>query len=173
MRSLHAGLTRWLWGRAVILAVAILVGWMAGNFYAGLTVAVILILGLFFGMSLLSGWLEWRLGRRFAAPRGRVMTTDQVMEQDRPILLVTHGDDESGGWRFVNGRGDIDESSHGISVHIQQMIERDPSLSAIADLPLGWRAWRSSEDASWNRAPNEASDGAYSCCSGARCAVAV
>lgn len=39
----------------------------------------------------------------FDRPDMIVITTRQVMEQDWPILLVVHDDDEPGGWQFVNG----------------------------------------------------------------------
>jgi hypothetical protein len=32
------------------------------------------------------------------------------------------------------------------------VFQRDKSIGELADLPLGWRAWRSSPDAPWQRA---------------------
>jgi hypothetical protein len=31
------------------------------------------------------------------------------------------------------------------------MIERDGTLAELADLPVGWRAWRESPDSPWLR----------------------
>jgi len=32
------------------------------------------------------------------------------------------------------------------------MVSKDPSLKYLADLPLGWKAWRESAMAPWQRA---------------------
>ena len=89
----------------------------------------------------------------FEWPNGLVTTTRQVMEEGWPILLVTHDAEEPRGWRFVNGHGDTDHHSSGIPVHVEHVIERDPSVGELADLPAGWQAWRESEDADWVREP--------------------
>lgn len=89
----------------------------------------------------------------FDSPNGLVITTRQVMEQGWPLLLVTHDAEEPGGWQFLNGSGDTDDPANGIHVHVEHVIERDPSVTELADLPPGWRAWRESEDAPWVREP--------------------
>jgi hypothetical protein len=89
----------------------------------------------------------------FDSPNGLVITTRQVMEQGWPVLLVTHDADEPRGWQFLNGQGDTDDPADGIPVHVEHVIERDPSLTELADLPAGWRAWRSSVADAWTRAP--------------------
>ena len=89
----------------------------------------------------------------FGSPDGIVIATRQVMEQGWPILLVTHDADEPRGGQFVNGRGDTEDRANGVSVHAMHVIERDPSVAELADLPPGWRAWRDSEDQPWIRTP--------------------
>jgi hypothetical protein len=90
---------------------------------------------------------------RFESPSGLVITTRQVMEQGWPILLVTHDNEHPTGWQFLNGDGDTGDAANGISVHAEHVLERDPTVAELADLPLGWRAWRESEDHPWVRAP--------------------
>jgi hypothetical protein len=34
---------------------------------------------------------------------------------------------------------------------LHHLIELDPSLNDLTDLPLGWQAWRSSPDEEWSR----------------------
>jgi hypothetical protein len=75
------------------------------------------------------------------------------MEERWPILLVTHDAEEPQGWQFVNGHGDTDDLSGGIPVHVEHVLERDPSVAELADLPQGWRAWRDEEGSPWAREP--------------------
>ena len=89
----------------------------------------------------------------FDSPNGLVITTRQVMAQGWPILLVTHDAEEPQGWQFLDGRGATCDPSSGIPVHMEHVLERDPSVLELADLPPGWRAWREAEDAAWARAP--------------------
>lgn len=138
----------------MVLAVALLVGWITDSFYTGLTVAVILLVATFVATGLLVGAVEWRVARSFAAPRGRVATEREVMEKGWPILLVLHEPGAPAGWRFLHGEDDL-AGTEFISVHIQQILEHDPSVAAVAQLPPGWRAWRSSEDDQWETAPTE------------------
>jgi len=88
----------------------------------------------------------------FYTPTGGVITTRQVMHENWPVLLVTH-DADDGGWQFVNGWGDTDGSQSGMVVHVEHVLDLDPSLSALSDLPLGWRAWRESIAHDWKREP--------------------
>jgi hypothetical protein len=87
----------------------------------------------------------------FESPNGLVITTRQVMEEDWPILLVTHDADEPKGWQFVNGHGDTDDKSSGIPVHPEHVIERDPSVTELADLQPGWQASRATKNDAWIR----------------------
>jgi hypothetical protein len=38
-------------------------------------------------------------------------------------------------------------------VGLGSIVELDPSVCELADLPLGWRAWRSSKTEPWRREP--------------------
>jgi hypothetical protein len=89
----------------------------------------------------------------FESPDGLVITTRQVMEDGWSILLVIHDAEDPKGWQFLNGHGDAEDSRDGVIVHIERVIERDPSITQLADLPEGWRAWRDTEDDSWAREP--------------------
>jgi hypothetical protein len=85
-------------------------------------------------------------------PDVAVITLRQVFQEGKPVLHVTH-DEEDGCWQFLTG--EIPEISQGIVVCLQHMIEHDPTLAALADLPLGWQAWRADRDAEWERGPHE------------------
>ena len=40
-------------------------------------------------------------------------------------------------------------------VELGEMIALDPSLIELADLPIGWYAWRLEENQAWQRAEGE------------------
>jgi len=77
--------------------------------------------------------------RPFDARENLVITTRQVMNEGWPILVVTHDLDDEG-WQFVNGHGDTDDAKNGMLVHPEHLVQHDPSVISLADLPLvGWR----------------------------------
>jgi hypothetical protein len=79
-------------------------------------------------------------------PHVGVFTTRQVME-GLPVLLVTHDPDYE--WQFVCGTTNADaDLAH---VHLHHLYEIDPTIGELADLPIGWQAWRASPDEPWQR----------------------
>ena len=83
-------------------------------------------------------------------PNTASITTVHVIAGRRPILLVTH-DAEDGGWQFLCGT--TEDPADGRVIGLNTAITLDPSVEALADLPLGWRAWRTDATAPWQRAP--------------------
>ena len=80
------------------------------------------------------------------------ITTRQVMREGRPILLVTH-DADDGAWQFLNGQGDTDDTDSAMVVAPAEVAALDPSVGELAELPLGWRAWRETVDQPWRLEP--------------------
>jgi hypothetical protein len=78
------------------------------------------------------------------------ITTRQVMYEGWPILLVTH-DADDGAWQFVNGHGDTEDTDAAMVVAVETVLGVDQTISELADLPLGWRAWRGSSGEPWQR----------------------
>ena len=74
-------------------------------------------------------------------------TTDGVLNNGRPILTVSH--DEDGDWQFLCDTPD--DNRKGLLVCLGCMLELDPSLVLVADLPQGWVAWRDSPGGPWQR----------------------
>jgi Domain of unknown function (DUF4262) len=74
-----------------------------------------------------------------------VFTTIRVLEENHPILLVTH--DETGDWQFLCGTTNKAEDARAVCFGC--MFERDRTIGQLADLPRGWRAWRESATAPW------------------------
>ena len=87
----------------------------------------------------------------FADPRNvAVFTVKQIVRTGEPILWVTH--DSDGAWQFHTG-GEA-HMEDGMVVCLAEIFEIDPTIKSLADLPLGWRAWRDSDRDDWQRGPH-------------------
>jgi hypothetical protein len=84
------------------------------------------------------------------APETMVFTTSRVTEQGYPVLVVAH-DADDGAWQFLCGT--TNDPRDGVSTSLGRIIERHPEMDALADLPLGWIAWRESDESEWIREP--------------------
>lgn len=82
-------------------------------------------------------------------PNVATFTVKQIVDEGAPILLVCHNADD-GCWQFLTG-SDF-KMSDALLILLKNMINRDPSLLELSDLPLGWKAWRTSPGDSWQRA---------------------
>ncbi len=80
-----------------------------------------------------------------------VVTLERILSGVSPLLLVTH--DADGGWQFLDGEHVFEED--GATVLLGEMVQFDPSLLDLADLPTGWYAWRVAPDQPWQRAQGE------------------
>jgi hypothetical protein len=85
-------------------------------------------------------------------PNVAVFALAQIIEHGYPVLYVSH-DCDDGAWQFLHG-GDFQMEDARL-VSLRGMVERDPTLLQLADLPLGWYAWRSSATEPWVRASKE------------------
>ena len=86
------------------------------------------------------------------APNVAAVTTRQVVEQQFPILCVTHYSEDHS-WGFVCGT--TDETDDGRVIAMREALEIDPSLEDVADLPPGWTARRDQVGGIWQRFANE------------------
>lgn len=89
---------------------------------------------------------------RFVDPPNAASITTQYVLNGSPILRVYH--DYDGGWQFHDAPDHPATTDVARVVSLGDIIGRDPSLTQLHDLPLGWRATRSSLDAPWARAKN-------------------
>jgi len=80
-----------------------------------------------------------------------VFTTKLVLEEAFPIMLVTHDDD--GDWQFLCGT--TNDSRDARVVCLSDIVNTHPNVSELADLPMGWKAFRNSPDDSWQRAKQD------------------
>lgn len=75
-----------------------------------------------------------------------VFTCVHILEGDADICYVTH-DEDDGGWQFLCGENH-DESDARI-VSLKQIVEMDPSVGALSDMPLGYGAVRNDKASPW------------------------
>ena len=76
------------------------------------------------------------------------ITTRQVLDDDKPILLVIHyGDDCS--WAFLCDTTEKESDSRMVSM--EEIVTKDPTLNEIADLPPGWIAYRDFVGDEWDK----------------------
>lgn len=81
-------------------------------------------------------------------------TTKRVAREGYPVLLVTH--DVDGDWQVLCGT--TNEEDQAMLVCLGCAFERNPSIREVADLPLGWTAWRDAPGKPWEREPKEYDD---------------
>jgi hypothetical protein len=84
-------------------------------------------------------------------PNLAVIIDRRIIEKRDWIASVFHELDD-GGWQFHTISPEPLDVSDGMIVSLQSMVRRDESISELADLPLGWRAWREAKDLPWQRA---------------------
>jgi hypothetical protein len=85
------------------------------------------------------------------APNLPAITTRQVLEGTEEIHVVVHyADDHT--WAFLCGT--TDDKEDGRVIPMRDAARLDDTLSSIADLPPGWKAWRENRTAEWHRAEN-------------------
>src|SRR5262249_1970766 len=82
------------------------------------------------------------------APHTAVITTRHVIQHSAPILLVSR-DADDGGWQFLTGGSPLEDDARVVAMRSIWML--DPSIGELADLPLGWQAWRRSRPAPWQK----------------------
>ncbi|ESY06710.1 hypothetical protein X753_14530 [Mesorhizobium sp. LNJC399B00] len=58
-------------------------------------------------------------------------------------------DDES--WQFYGNEAEVDQNDL-ILVGLVEVVELDETVAQLADLPLGWHAWRDAKTSPWKRA---------------------
>ena len=78
-----------------------------------------------------------------------------IFNNTKPVLFVTRDDSD---WSFLCGEGHEDIAENCRVVGIGHILERDPTLLALLDLPPGWEAERKSAGDAWIRTQCRARD---------------
>lgn len=82
-------------------------------------------------------------------PNVAVFTSTSIIEGTEWIHYVCHNE-EDGAWQFHPQSGFTSEENARI-VSLQSIVKRDPTISELSDLPLGWCAWRKTPTSKWER----------------------
>jgi len=81
-----------------------------------------------------------------------VITTSYIVDESLPVLYVSHDLDEEtssgGSWQFHSGNGDYSSEKLRL-VKLGTIIKMDPSIKAVADLPVGYAARRTGPGHPW------------------------
>ena len=89
--------------------------------------------------------MDWK----FQDPQNAaVITNKKIIQSGDWIAYVTH-DAEDGGWQFHN-REPLGENA-AVVMSLRSIFDIDPTIGELANLPLGWHAWRESRSAPWQR----------------------
>ncbi|HZZ34827.1 MAG TPA: hypothetical protein VFE03_03815 [Caulobacteraceae bacterium] len=86
-------------------------------------------------------------------PNVATITTRKVMSGEHVVDYVTH-DQDDGGWQFLSRQAAGPDTKEAMLVGLANIVSKDPSLAELADLPLGWCAWRRGRGEPWVRARN-------------------
>jgi hypothetical protein len=88
---------------------------------------------------------EWK----FTDPPSVAAIVDRrVMNGEAFIAVVSH-DSDDGAWQFLSNLPMTEADAAVVS--LQWVTQVDPSVMDLADLPLGWRAWRNQKTAKWQK----------------------
>ena len=84
------------------------------------------------------------------SPNMAVYTTRDIIEKGKPILTVTH-DQDDGAWQFHTSI--TTWATDATIVALEEIVFHDPSVVGLSDLPIGWMAIRDSRAEPWVRQP--------------------
>jgi hypothetical protein len=88
----------------------------------------------------------------FDQPRNcAALTMRQVLDGLEPILLVSHDEDDHG-WQFIGTSDAL--AADGRVVCLDEIVQLDPTVLDVADLPPGWQAVREFVGGQWTRRPH-------------------
>ena len=86
-------------------------------------------------------------------PNIAVFTSKNILDGNDWIHYVTH-DDDDGAWQFHGYAGPTSEDDARM-VSLGNIVQRDPSIIELKDLPLGWHAWRETKESKWQTSKND------------------
>ena len=85
-----------------------------------------------------------------STPELAAFICEHIFEKSHPVLLVAHDD---GDWQFLCG-GPHKPGTFPHVVGINHILDADPSIHNVLDLPVDWEAERDSSSGEWVRRPS-------------------
>lgn len=83
-------------------------------------------------------------------PNVAVVASQKIVLSGGWIAYVSH-DSDDGAWQFHTSQSESVSEEDAMVVSLQSIVMLDPTVIELADLPLGWHAWRSSKSSVWQR----------------------
>ena len=84
----------------------------------------------------------------FQDPKNVAVFTNTFIVRDGHAITAVYHDDDDGAWQFHCKHPESNASRNAMIVSLQEIVEIDPTILELYDLPYGWRAVRKSSDAS-------------------------
>lgn len=85
-------------------------------------------------------------------PNSVAIVDKLILNYGNWISYVSH-DSDDGAWQFHSNRSEPLTEDDAILLGLKEVFEIDPSIGFLADLPLGWCAWRETESSLWMKSP--------------------
>lgn len=92
--------------------------------------------------------LQWQFDDQ---PNTAVLANRKIFLSGEWIAYVSH-DSDDGCWQFHTNQSEALIETDAVLISLQSVVNLDPSIMALADLPLGWCAWRYSIEDVWKKA---------------------
>jgi hypothetical protein len=86
---------------------------------------------------------------KFADPPNVAAIVDRRVITGSAFIAIVSHDADDGAWQFLTNLPISDADA--ALVGLQSVTQVDPSVIELADLPLGWRAWRTEKASAWQR----------------------
>jgi len=83
-------------------------------------------------------------------PNVAVIANQKIVLSGEWIAYVSH-DSDDGAWQFHTNQSEPISEDDAVMVSLQSIVTLDPTIMKLADLPLGWHAWRDSKAGPWQR----------------------
>lgn len=80
-------------------------------------------------------------------PNVAVIANQKIVLSGDWIAYVSH----DGAWQFHTNQSEPVNEEDAMMVSLQSIVTLDPTIIELADLPLGWHAWRNSKSSVWQR----------------------
>lgn len=83
----------------------------------------------------------------YDAPNTATITCCHILENGKPILYVSH-DEDDGMWQFLCGKAH--ETDEAKLVSLKSVFDLDNSVGILKDMPCGYYAERKAQDDEWS-----------------------
>lgn len=91
----------------------------------------------------------------FPDPQNVAVIADKRILQGQDWIAYVSHDRDDGMWQFHANRTEPLNENDASVVSLKNVTDIDSTVFALANLPVGWHAWRSSRNSEWKTAENK------------------